>query len=216
MPDNVQHNTAPDSGAIAATDDRNPQSPLMDSHFDALLAKQRARDALHNDRLHHTTVSLPRSSSSCRTAPCSAITLRWRARQRDRQAFTNDLLRSAVTDLEDELILHIKKRCKLRNDAAKSSSDVLPEQLACSYDQPPSTPKGNMVVSLMDLVVTRRKGKLKSEVNGLIYSVVMTLIYRISSSIRRIRSSAKTQGQSHHIARLRRRRLSRLLGAFDA
>jgi hypothetical protein len=113
MPDDVHHSKKPEHVAVAATDDRQPQILLVDSHFDALLAKQRARNVLHNDRLHPTAMSLSRSSSPRRPAPCPTITPRRRVRHRDRQAITNDLLRSAVTDLEDELILHIKKRRKL-------------------------------------------------------------------------------------------------------
>ena len=206
MPDNVQNSTKPENVAVAATDDRQPQTPLIDCHFVALLAKQRARNVLHNDRLHPTTLSLTRSSSPRNPDPFPPKTPRRRVRHvrhRDRQAITDDLLRSAVTDLEDGLLLHIKKRRKLGNGTAKSVSEVLAERQAGGYDQSPGVPKGNMVVPLMDLVVSRRKGNLKCEVNGLIYSVLVTLIHRVPSSVRRVRSSISTQRQSYHNARLR-------------
>ena len=176
MPGNVQNSIKQDQVAVAATDDPQPQIPLIDAYFVALLAKQRARDVLHNDRLHPTTLSSTPSSSPRHPDPCHPPkTPRRRVRHvrhRDRRAITNDLLRSAVTDLEDGLILHIKKRRKLGNCAAKSASGILAERQACDYDQSPtSVPKGNMVVPLMDLVVSRRKGNLKCEVNSLISSV---------------------------------------------
>jgi len=168
MPDDVQHSIQPEHVAVAATDDPAPQIPLVDSHFDALLAKQRARNVLHNDRRHPTTTSFTRSRSPRHPAPCPTKPPRRKVGQRDRQAVTNDLLRSAITDLEDELILHIKKRRKLGNSAAaKSASEVLAERRPCGYDQSPSIPKSNMVVPLIDLVVSRRKGTLKSEVKRL-------------------------------------------------
>ena len=171
MPDNVQNNVKLENVTVAATDDRQPQIPLIDSHFVALLAKQRARNVLHNDRLHPTTLSLTRSSSPRNPDPCPPKAPRRRVRHvrhRDRRAITNDLLRSAVTDLEDGLILRIKKRRKTGNGAAKSAPEVLAERQAYSYDQPLNVPKGNMVVPLMDLVVSRRKSNLKCEVNSLI------------------------------------------------
>lgn len=170
MPDNVQNSTKPRNVAVATTDDRQPQIPLIDSYFVALLAKQRARNVLHNDRLHPTTLSPTRLISPRNPDPCPPKTPRRRVRRvrhRDRRAITNDLLRSAVTDLEDGLILRIKKRRKLGNGAAKSVSEVLAERQGCGYDQSPGVPEGNMVVPLMDLVVSRRKGNLKCEVNGL-------------------------------------------------
>jgi hypothetical protein len=202
MTDDVQHSIHPQPvaiAAIAATEDRKPHGPAIDSHFDAQLAKQRARNVLRNDRLHPTSMSLTRSSPLRRPTPCRATTPRRRVRHRDRQAATNDLLR-AVADLDDELVLRIKKQRKLRNGAAKTTSGGLVlgvgvgvwEQRACCYDQSPSTPKGNMVVPLMDLVVHRQKGKLKSDVNGSIYSIFVTLIHRVSSSVRRVRSSIPT------------------------
>lgn len=168
MPDDVQHNVPPEPIAVATADDCKSQIPLIDCHFDALLAKQRARDVLHNNRLHPTGTSLTRSSPPRCTAPYTATTPRRRARHRDRQAITNALLRSAVTDLEDELILHIKKQCRSGSGAAKSASDVRAEQRTYTHDISPSVPKGNIVVPLMDLVVNRRKGILKSEDNDLI------------------------------------------------
>ena len=201
MPDDLQHGITPESVAIATTDDHGPQIPLIDYHFDAVLAKQRARNLLDYD-LHLTGAPLTRSSLPRRTPPCLAATSHQRVRRRDRQAITNELLRSAVTDLEDELILHIKKRRRLRNGAVKSASEVLAEQRGHAYDQSPSILKGNMVVPLMDLVVSRRKSKLKSKVNSLIYSVSGTLIYHVSSSVRRVRSGVSTQGQSNHNTRL--------------
>lgn len=172
MPGSVQDSIKPDQVAFAATDDPQPQIPLIDTYFVALLAKQRARDVLHNDCLHPTTTSLTPSSSPRHPdwshppkTPRRGVR---HVRHRDRRAITNDLLRSAVTDLEDGLILHIKKRRKLGNGVAKSASEVLAERQACDYDQSPGVPKGNMVVPLMDLVVSRRKGNLKCEVNSLI------------------------------------------------
>ena len=164
MPDVLQHGITPEPVAVAAADDHEPQIPPIDCHIDALLAKQRARNVLQND-LHLTAVSLTRSSPPRRTPLCRAATSRRRVRRRDRQAITNDLLRSAVTDLEDELLLRIKKRRRLGNGAVKSASEVLAEQRSYAYNQSPSIRRGNMVVPLMDLVVNRRKSKLKSEVH---------------------------------------------------
>ena len=193
MPDNPQHGITPKLVVIAATDRHESQISLIDRHFDALSAKQHAQNVLHNDP-HPTAVSLTRSSPPRRTSPCVAGTSRRRVRHRERQAITNDLLRSAITDLEDELIHHTKKQHRVGNGAVKSASEVLAEQRSYAYDQPPSILKGNMIVSLVDLVVNRRKGKLKCEVIGLIYSVSVPLIYRVSSSIRRLRSRFSAQG----------------------
>ena len=166
MPDDVQHNIKPKHAAVAATNDPHPQIPIIDCNFVALLAKQRARNVLHNDRLHPTTMSQP--ARALHVIPTRALRkLRVHGerhlRQRDRRAITNDLLRGAVMDLEDGLIHHIKKRRKSGNGAAKPASEVLAERRAYVYDQSPGVPKGNMVVPLMDLVVSRRKGKLKCE-----------------------------------------------------
>ena len=215
MPDSVQYSRKPEPVAVSATEDRKPQLPLIDSHFDALLAKQRARNVLHNDRRHPTTMSSTRSSPPRHPAPAPRTTARRRVRHRGRQASTNDLLRSAVTELEEELILYIKKRRKLRN-GAKPASEVFAERRVCCNEQSPSIPTGSMLVPLMDLVVNRRKSKLKSEVNdGLLYYGLVTLIDCVSSSVSRVRSSTSTQGQSNRNARLRRRGLSQLLGAFN-
>ena len=164
MPDVLQHGITPEPVAVAAADDHEPQISPIDCHIDAPFAKQRARNVLQND-LHLTAVSLTRSSPPRRTPLCRAATSRRRVRRRDRQAITNDLLRSAVTDLEDELLLRIKKRRRLGNGAVKSASEVLAEQRSYAYNQSPSIRRGNMVVPLMDLVVNRRKSKLKSEVH---------------------------------------------------